>query len=107
MNNDEITDKELDELEWIEKSATGGPWERYGYIGSGRLDKVRGIHYLERTGRPVFVDVPVGEVDSKLIAAARNALPRLIATIRALRQRAEPTQPATSIRTSREEARRP
>jgi hypothetical protein len=48
-----------------------GLWERYGYIGSGCLDKIRVEVNRDPVGRPVYKDIATSEIvqmQHKLVA---------------------------------------
>lgn len=81
-----MTDAELERLERLEKAATPGPWNTTRYSGgisfSGPLRLYSGTN--EEFGEPDPIRFE-NEANIYLIAAARNALPELIAEIRRLR----------------------
>jgi len=76
--NARLTDEEIAELERLERKATAGPWLDTGrYVSGGD------------GGQIVVNDKHIDSVDQALIAAARNALPKLLAEVRELRARDE------------------
>lgn len=77
---------DLDELERLEREATPGPWEWYGIsLKAGRVE-VLGPGESDSFG---YGTIDVADADQDLIAAARNALPELIAELRTLRARVD------------------
>jgi hypothetical protein len=98
-----LTDEELARLDELEKAATAGEWkpkaERYPnyrelwhafdpVLARGGLD----LYWLEVAGEKfpaVTGNGPTSEANAALIAAARNALPSLLAELRQLREVAE------------------
>lgn len=75
-----ITDEQLDFLQRIADGATPGPWKR------------KDLYYVvawERGGREVCE--ANAACDAHLIAAARDAVPALVAEVRRLRSSDEPT----------------
>jgi hypothetical protein len=74
-----MPDECLAEIEALAAAATPGPWEAM-YFG----DRI--VHWLEGGDFEYVVDEPVANVDNaRFIAAARTAIPRLVAEIRRLR----------------------
>jgi hypothetical protein len=102
---DRLSDEELDELERLEREASAAPWsagrmDAVSYSGNGEGpfknvyndDPREGFHLGELV--PYVVARGEGDEDecrsnAALIAAARNALPRLLATVRAAERLAE------------------
>lgn len=82
-----ITDEELAELERLEKEATRGPWEDEPLTGGGAWiwgsKEARDAETLNVSG---YVAETRIYADVALICAARNALPALIAELRAARK---------------------
>lgn len=80
---------DLDELERLERAATPGPWSyRMNPHGGARVQtgSVGIADVLSRGGVPHPVQEHC-EVNARLIATARNALPDLLAELRTLRAR--------------------
>jgi len=82
-----LTDEQREELGRLEKAATPGPWE-----SGGSTPTPGEVWIWEQTGHhPGDPDAPdtriacCGAPDAALIAAARNALPALLAEVDALR----------------------
>lgn len=67
---------DLDALEELERAATPGPWEAERDVYDGD------VWYVEPDGQPVLIARRPSDTDGALIAAARNALPDLIAAAR-------------------------
>lgn len=85
--SDMLTEAELDELEALERNANVAPWWPVEF--SDETACIMNEH-VGITDRPCDLGPrPKGEVpcleDARLIAAARNALPRLLAEVRRLR----------------------
>jgi hypothetical protein len=86
-----MDDRELDELERLEREATPGPWVS---LIEGR-DHLAGDDFIQAPGDrdpDIYVSIrvndsfhPAAAADQDFIAAARNAMPGLIAEIRRLR----------------------
>lgn len=83
-----MSDNDLNRLEALANAATPGPWEAENDCGTGILSGMLG-------GRPRMM--PFGDVwtfaDAVFIAAARTAVPELIAEVRRLRERLERCKP--------------
>jgi hypothetical protein len=87
-----MDDKELAELERLERAATPGPWRSWV---EGR-DHLAGDHVIQRsagTDPDIYVEIrvagachPASVADQDFIAAARNAIPSLIEEVRRLRR---------------------
>ena len=86
-----MDDDELRELERLEHAATPGPWLSWveGRDGGGGDSFIQASHDDDQTD--IYVDIRVAEAfhpasaaDQDFIAAARNAVPRLVAEIRRL-----------------------
>lgn len=81
-----MTDAELQRLERLEKAATPGPWTATSHIGgfgfSGPLTFYSVTNEYSGKDSPIWLE---SEDNVRFIAAARNALPELIAEIRRLR----------------------
>ncbi len=76
---------DLDSLAALEKAATPGPWDYETELLSPDVD-INGFHWRPygHTYSPEWGgDSPQAAADGALIAAARNALPRLLALARA------------------------
>ncbi len=81
QDSSDITEEELDRLEKLCDAATKGPWTSYI---EGR-DCESGSHFIMTAGDDIELSgATIADYD--FIAAARQAVPRLIAEIRALRQ---------------------
>jgi hypothetical protein len=89
--SERLTDAELSELERLDREATPGPWDTDLETSAGRcwVDSRRHQNML---AEPLFNVRPPSarhmeqrERDASFIAAARNALPKLLAEIRELR----------------------
>jgi hypothetical protein len=83
-----LSEAEVAELTRLEKAATPGPWEVMP-DGRARVNLVHvetGPECSAGAGLPVFSVPRKKEGDAELIAAARNALPRLLAERRAFRE---------------------
>ena len=86
-----MDDRQLDELERLERGATPGPWIS---MIEGR-DHHAGDDFIQAPGDrdpDIYVSIrvddsfhPAAAADQVFIAAARNAIPGLIAEIRQLR----------------------
>jgi hypothetical protein len=102
-----VTDPiDLDELERLEKAATPVPWRyvRAGKFLKGSTDNGIGSHYGSKCliyttpcDRALLRETHERQAcDGELSAAARNALPALIAQLRAARE-AQPTVPSAEL----------
>lgn len=66
---------DTNELRALRTLATGKYWERYGFIGSGGLDKVRCPTGCDRVGRQLYTEIPASGDDAKFICyVANNAI---------------------------------
>ena len=95
-----LTDAELDELERLDKAATPGPWvvvHVHGCplgVGLHRSKTKCGFQVFEMIGNAINKqtrerDLAACEARAALIADGRNALPRLLAEVRAGREAGE------------------
>lgn len=90
-----MDDDLLDELEQLEKAATPGPWVSSveGRDHFGGDDVILAAQDPRQVDSDVYASIrvaggdwhPVSISDQDFIAAARNAIPRLIAEVRRLR----------------------
>lgn len=111
-----MTEEQLAELERLEKAATPGEWSAsdassYDAGTNIEIGAKGGLYVASITYDAAFVNPAEhlrGKADADLIAAFRNALPSLVATIRELRARAEaaerPTAPVAGSEREAEEA---
>lgn len=76
-----MTPEELDELEKLCAAATPGPWQatKNGWVTSKDGPLTDEGFIINQAG-----DIPGGWSDTEFIAAARSALPRLLAAYRAV-----------------------
>lgn len=81
-----ITDAERALLRRLYLAGTPGPWRAYRVGASGESRVVQDLG----DDRELIVALPNRLEDAELMAAARNALPRLFAEIDELRARARP-----------------
>lgn len=70
-----FTKEQLDEWERLANAATPGPWA---------FDGLRGVYVNQVAPMRAVVQLPVGAPDCEFIAAARTAIPALIARVREL-----------------------
>jgi hypothetical protein len=84
VDDEPVTDSELDELERLAEGASPPPWHAFvgpgiggeDFISLGADDSAQPDMYVQHDGRPAPA------ADLKFIAACRNYLPRLIAEVR-------------------------
>lgn len=80
MSDDRMTPARLDEITALADAATPGPWQAY-------FDGDRIIRWLEDNDFEYIVDEPVeNRENARFIAAARTAVPELIAEVRRARE---------------------
>lgn len=77
-----MTQKDRDELKRLEAEATPGPWEHTGRDGNNCLDTPKGCTMCDEQYYPWAP----GTNDFAFIAAARNALPDLLAENQRMRE---------------------
>lgn len=80
----DVSEAELRSLERLFRLAAPGPWRSFV---EGR-DHESGSSFIRTAGRDIEC-TGASDADYDLIAAARNALPRLIALVRTLRRATE------------------
>jgi hypothetical protein len=87
MENKGITEQELAEIEALAAAATKGPW--YGYENQGVFLDEEAHNPVFQTGCGCCTQEDLSEADAAFIAASREAVPRMAAEIRRLREELE------------------
>lgn len=77
----EVTEADLAELERLEKAATAAPWEVRQDYYIGRPSRVHSLAEV-KCGDVPAADTEQHKANAGVIAAARNALPKLLAEVR-------------------------
>lgn len=87
-----ITDEQIAELERLDQAATLGPWDSVGKrqlaYSNNRNETVHAVQTGDR-GESVWVRWDIGGQNSELIATARNLLPSLLQSYKALKEENE------------------
>ncbi len=90
MTEEPLTDEELANLEDLAQRASPGPWKVFAGPGIGGPDFISIGVDDERADMYVMHDAnPAPQDDLDFIAAARNAMPRLISELKGRRRGAE------------------